>query len=494
MNPILIFGLILLGAIPVGIVVIKLIYKKTIVNSAATLIFLNAIVISFLSYLVGQTGLSSLFWFIPLSIIILFVSNYFVAIFIKNPLKELTQNIDEIAQGNLIKSVDKKIVDRKDEMGEMAKSIEKLTSQNILLAQQIQKTAENLVLLSEKIKNGAGSLSTGASDQAASAQEVSSSMEEMVANIQQNTDNSKQTETIAVESAAGIKKGNESVITAAESMRKIAEKISIIGDIAFQTNILALNAAVEAARAGEHGRGFAVVAAEVRKLAEHSKVAADQINELSAQGVNISETAARELGLIAPEIEKTAKLVQEITSASIEQNAGAEQINNALQRLNLVTQQNAVASDQLAQGSDELAKEAEKLKQIISYYKLDGRRVSSVTPAVTRASVVNEVKGKSKDSSTLKVKTSKATTPIKEYKAKAAPKPAIKTEKPVVKEHADIEEEAKDETNNGNGKQNGTKDGIITKHTPAPRKPDSGGGFNLKMFDEDSKDSEYERF
>ena len=194
-------------------------------------------------------------------------------------------------------------------------------------------------------------------------------MEEMAANIQQNTENAQRTDNISNKVSQGVKEVGSASKESLVSIKNIAEKISIINDIAFQTNILALNAAVEAARAGEHGKGFAVVAAEVRKLAERSKIAADEIVSLASTSVEVTEGSAKLLETLIPDIGETARLVQEITSASIEQSSGANQVNNAIQQLNHVVQQNAEASQQMAHSSEELKTFADGLKKTIRYFK-----------------------------------------------------------------------------------------------------------------------------
>lgn len=282
----------------------------------------------------------------------------------------LNQIVDKarlISQGDLTVSLEK----RSDE-DELMISLNDMVQKVASVIMQFQNSTDQIAQVSLEISAGAQQMSQGANEQASASEEVSSSMEEMASNIQQNTDNAMQTEKIALVASDNIKKGNVSANKSAQSMKQIAEKISIISEIAFQTNILALNAAVEAARAGEHGRGFAVVAAEVRKLAERSKIAAEEINMVSREGVEIATQAGKQLEEMVPEIEKTSRLVQEISAASIEQNSGASQINNALVQLNQVTQQNASASEELATSSEELANQAEQLREIISFFKLGG--------------------------------------------------------------------------------------------------------------------------
>ena len=247
---------------------------------------------------------------------------------------------------------------------EMVKSTARIIS-------EFKSASDNISASSQQMSSTSQEMSQGASEQASSAEEVSSSMEEMAANIQQNTENAQQTEKIAINAAEGIKNVAVAAKQTLDNIKDIADKVSIIGEIARQTNILALNAAVEAARAGEHGKGFAVVAAEVRKLAERSQVSAVEIDTLTKTSVRLTEEAGRMMEAIVPEIGKTSKLVQEIAAASMEQNSGADQVNNAIQQLNQVTQQNAAASEEMATSSEELSSQAQQLIDMISYFKLD---------------------------------------------------------------------------------------------------------------------------
>jgi methyl-accepting chemotaxis protein len=196
-------------------------------------------------------------------------------------------------------------------------------------------------------------------------------MEQMAANIKQNADNATQTEKIARQSSGDAQRSGEAVGRAVQAMQTIAEKITIVQEIARQTDLLALNAAVEAARAGEHGRGFAVVASEVRKLAERSQAAAAEISTMSSQTVKAAQEAGEMLGRLVPDIKKTAELVTEISAACREQDIGADQVNQAIQQLDKVTQQNASASEQMSATSEELSSQAEELQNSIAYFRLD---------------------------------------------------------------------------------------------------------------------------
>ena len=246
----------------------------------------------------------------------------------------------------------------------------------------VKSSADALSAASEEVNATAQSMAKGASVQAASVEETSASMEEMSASISQNNENASVTDGMAQQAAKDATDGGDAVGETVGAMQKIAERISVIDDIAYQTNLLALNAAIEAGRAGEYGRGFAVVASEVRKLAERSQVAAQDIGELAKESVNRANLAGSLLEQMVPSIAKTADLVQEIAAASSEQTSGVHQINSAIGQVSQTMQQNAAASEELSATSEEMSSQAVRLQQAVDYFRLTTPSARSASPAV----------------------------------------------------------------------------------------------------------------
>lgn len=302
-------------------------------------------------------------------LLIIFVSYLAIDKKVIARLPRMNEFLNAIAGGDLSISISE---DGKDEIAMAMKSMDNMKTKLKDVISAVVNSSENIASASAQLSSTSQGMSQGTQSQAASAEEISSSMEEMAANIEQNTENAKQTEKIALKAAQEIKDGSDAVTQTVDSMKKIADKIGIIGEIARQTNLLALNAAVEAARAGDHGRGFAVVAAEVRKLAERSQIAAEEINELSSSSVAVADRSGRLLEQLVPNIQSTARLVQEISASSSQQSSGADQVNSAIQQLNQVIQQNAAGAEEVASSAEELTSQADQLVDVVSFFKIDG--------------------------------------------------------------------------------------------------------------------------
>lgn len=274
--------------------------------------------------------------------------------------------ISKIAKGDLTQNVHIKTGDSSS----MLAAIREMSNTLSQVLGEVRGSADALASASEEVNATAQSLAKGASVQAASVEETSASMEEMSASIMQNNENARVTDGMAQKASNDAASGGTAVASTVEAMQKIAERIGVIDDIAYQTNLLALNAAIEAGRAGEHGRGFAVVASEVRKLAERSQVAAQEISSLASETVNKADTAGKLLQDMVPIIRKTADLVQEISAASTEQTAGVNQINAAIGQVSQTMQQNAAAAEELSSTSEELSSQALRLQESVSYFVL----------------------------------------------------------------------------------------------------------------------------
>lgn len=289
---------------------------------------------------------------------------------ITSPLVQISSLARQYAEGDLTGKPSHELTSRKDELGQLSRAFDGMKEQISRMINQALNASESVQTGSEEMNTSAASLSESATEQASSTEELSASMQEMSSNISQNADNAGQTEKLVAEAADDAQKGEKILREAVQAIENIYESVVLIEDVARQTNILSLNAAIEAARAGEQGKGFAVVAAEVRKLAERSRVNASKINTLSTNSVDNARNAMQIFADLLPKINKSNELVLEISAASKEQDSGASQINNALMELDKVSQMNAQTSENMNTMAHDFSEEIQKLRQTISYFKV----------------------------------------------------------------------------------------------------------------------------
>jgi methyl-accepting chemotaxis protein len=294
-----------------------------------------------------------------------------LASIIAAPLAKAVEVADAIAGGDLTVAIE---ASGTDETGRLLAAMQAMTEKLAQVIGEVRSGAGALSSAATQVSATSANLSQGTSEQAASVEETSSSLEQMSSSITQNAENSRATEQMASSGAKNAEESGAAVTQTVQAMKDIAERISIIEEIAYQTNLLALNAAIEAARAGEHGKGFAVVATEVRKLAERSQKAAGEISALSSQSVKVAEKSGQLLTELVPTIRKTADLVQEVAAASQEQSSGVAQINKAMAQVDQVTQRNAAAAEELASTAEEMTSQAEALQDLVAFFHVDGEQ------------------------------------------------------------------------------------------------------------------------
>jgi methyl-accepting chemotaxis protein len=316
------------------------------------------------TWLIMIVIIGSLICLVITSVVILYMFNEFIS---KN-ISKIVSRLSHLKNGEL--SVSKQELKSSDEIGLIWDSITQVDTNMTEIIKEIDENTDELTRTSIDIKDISISIARGSNEQASSSEEVLATIEELVASIGSNSDNVSMTESIAVKTQSGILKMTSEAKLSLQYIKDIAKKITIVNDIAFQTNLLALNAAVEAARAGEQGKGFSVVAMEVRRLAERSKIAADEIIKLAQDCVVITENSHSLMNSLIPEIENTNNLIKEIASTSMEQKTGVNQISSAIYQLNDIIQNNSYIADKLLKNSDNLEKESKRLRTKIGFFSI----------------------------------------------------------------------------------------------------------------------------
>lgn len=304
-----------------------------------------------------------------IDLIVLILAYLYMNKSVISPIRTISQVALVIAKGDLR---DKKLfTDRKDEIGELSNAITSINENFKALSSKIKQSARVILEASKLLSTASSKVANRANEQASTTEEIASSVEEVLSMIHSNTENAEHTKFTTSNSAEEIKESHVSFIKTIQSVGAINKKIDLIKDIAFQTNLISLNASVEAARAGEAGKGFSVVAQEVGKLADKSKTVSDEINKISQNGKEISLLAGSKLEKVIPEIIKSAELVNNIVTASHEQQSGVEAINNAIIQLSGITIENSETAEQMSASADKLSEQAEILNELTSAFKLE---------------------------------------------------------------------------------------------------------------------------
>jgi methyl-accepting chemotaxis protein len=359
----------LLVGIPVAVVLMRLLFKNSVFREISIIWIITSFFASINNSARIQFDSYPQAIALPVGILGVGIGIYIASRRVKVPLGDMVRDLLKLTKGEVDINITDRYSNRHDEVGIMANSINTIALNLNKMISDVKENSNDMNRISRELNNIMQSLVNNTSSQSSSIEEISATMEEIAAAIQQNTENSQRTENISIKTIQAIKEGNRSTLLSIEAMSEVAEKVKMINDIAFQTNILALNAAVEASRAGDAGRGFAVVASEVRKLAESSNSAARQVEAVSNKVLSMSKNSGTQLHEIVKEANLTADLIKEISSASVEQNSSVQQINYAIQALNKMVQSNSAEMDKISHKASELNASSDKLIGTISRFK-----------------------------------------------------------------------------------------------------------------------------
>jgi methyl-accepting chemotaxis protein len=287
---------------------------------------------------------------------------------IARPLAVVVGQLGRVAEGDLSRPVEGAV--RKDEVGQIQLAVSAMSARLVEVLAEVQSGAAAVSAAASQLSSTSDSLSQGTGAQAGSIEETSASLAELTASVAQNAESSRHLSTVATEGVRITGETVEAMSRTVAAMREIADKISIIDEIAYQTNLLALNAAIEAARAGEHGKGFAVVAGEVRRLAERSQTSSKEIGVLAGSSVRIAEEAGKLLGVLGPNVQRACDVIEEVSAASAKQAQGVNQVSLAMSQVDRVTQRTAAMAEELSSTAEELAAQSASLKELVGFFRL----------------------------------------------------------------------------------------------------------------------------
>lgn len=367
MNEILKEALTGLAVIPVAFILLRIIFGRSFMFGISFQLVILMIYIGFASSIEHLLSNTLAAMVTPVNVALGTFVFWNINRTLRKPLEKAIKQISNLAEGEL--DIDIQQSKKRNELGTLNNSIFKLSGNLKEIVRQIETSSANLSSASHQVSSASEQLSQNASEQASSVEEVSSTMEEVSSTVEQNAQNARNTKKMSEEATNLIQQVAERAGKAVQANTDISNKISVINDIAFQTNILALNAAIEASTAGEDGKGFSVVASEVRKLAERSKNAATEITELSNNSLELANGAGEIMSEAIPKIEQTTQKIQEVSASSAEQTTGINQVKEAIDQFNNISQQNASSSEELASNAEELSGQADQLREIIAFFK-----------------------------------------------------------------------------------------------------------------------------